>query len=62
MEQPPQEGVLRVASVPAEPGWAMRRELLSQTYTTKVSELWTSTKARQQTRTQPTHQLIPAPC
>ena len=35
------KGVLRVASVPTEPGWAMRRELMSQSYTTKVEQLWT---------------------
>lgn len=35
------KGVLRVASVPVAPGWAMRRELMSQSYTTKVNELWT---------------------
>jgi len=39
------KGVLRVASVPAAPGWAMRRELMSQSYTTKVNQLWT-VKAR----------------
>ncbi|PKH14647.1 DNA polymerase V subunit UmuC [Pseudomonas sp. 43NM1] len=33
--------VLRVASVPVAPGWAMRRELMSQSYTTNVNELWT---------------------
>lgn len=35
------KGVLRVASVPVAPSWAMRRELMSQSYTTKVNELWT---------------------
>jgi len=35
------KGVLRVASVPVAPGWAMRRELMSQSYTTKVDQLWT---------------------
>jgi DNA polymerase V len=39
------KGVLRVASVPVAPGWAMRRELMSQSYTTKVDQLWT-VKAR----------------
>ena len=34
------KGVLRVASVPVAPGWAMRRELMSQSYTTKVDQLW----------------------
>lgn len=37
--------VLRLASVPAAPDWAMRRELMSQSYTTKVDQLWT-VKAR----------------
>lgn len=35
------KGVLRVASVPIAPGWAMRRELMSQSYTTKMDQLWT---------------------
>ncbi len=35
------KGVLRVASVPASPDWAMRRELMSQSYTTKIGQLWT---------------------
>ena len=35
------KGVLRLASVPAAPDWAMCRELMSQSYTTKVNELWT---------------------
>ena len=35
------KGVLRLASVPAAPGWAMRRELMSQSYTTKLDQLWT---------------------
>lgn len=39
------KGVVRLASVPAAPSWAMRRELMSQSYTTKVDELWT-VKAR----------------
>ncbi|WP_336353190.1 translesion error-prone DNA polymerase V subunit UmuC [Pseudomonas atacamensis] len=34
------KGVLRVASVPVAPGWAMRRELMSQSYTTKLDQLW----------------------
>jgi DNA polymerase V len=34
-------GVLRLASVPAAPGWAMRRDLMSQSFTTKLDELWT---------------------
>ncbi|MFW9265658.1 Y-family DNA polymerase [Pseudomonas sp. NR3] len=39
------KGVIRIASVPAAPGWAMRRELMSQSYTTKLDQLWT-VKAR----------------
>lgn len=39
------KGVLRVASVPTAPAWAMRRELMSQSYTTKFDQLWT-VKAR----------------
>ena len=35
------KGVLRLASVPAAPGWAMRSELMSQSYTTKINQLWT---------------------
>jgi DNA polymerase V len=38
-------GVLRLASVPAAPGWAMRRDLMSRSYTTKIDQLWT-VKAR----------------
>ncbi|PMQ11616.1 DNA polymerase IV [Pseudomonas sp. AD21] len=33
--------VVRLASVPAAPGWAMRRDLMIQSYTTKVDQLWT---------------------
>lgn len=33
-------GTLRPASVPVAPGWGMRRELMSQSYTTKWAELW----------------------
>jgi DNA polymerase V len=35
------KGVLRLASVPMAPDWAMRRDLMSQSYTTKVEHLWT---------------------
>lgn len=35
------KGVVRLASVPTAPGWAMRRDLMSQSYTTKVDQLWT---------------------
>jgi DNA polymerase V len=34
-------GTLRVASVPRNPGWAMRRDLMSQSYTTRLDQLWT---------------------
>lgn len=33
-------GTLRSASVPANPAWAMRRELMSQSYTTRLDQLW----------------------
>lgn len=33
-------GTLRAASVPANPDWAMRREFMSQSYTTKLDQLW----------------------
>jgi DNA polymerase V len=32
---------LRAASVPAVPGWAMRRDLMSQSFTTQMDQLWT---------------------
>jgi DNA polymerase V len=35
------KGMLRLASVPTAPEWAMRRELMSQSYTTKLDQLWT---------------------
>ncbi|WP_062382963.1 translesion error-prone DNA polymerase V subunit UmuC [Pseudomonas abietaniphila] len=34
-------GTLRVASVPKDPGWAMRRDLMSQSFTTRIDQLWT---------------------
>ena len=34
-------GTLRSASVPSCPDWAMRRELMSQSYTTRLDQLWT---------------------
>ncbi|MCQ9391056.1 translesion error-prone DNA polymerase V subunit UmuC [Pseudomonas viridiflava] len=34
-------GTLRAGSVPANPQWAMRRALMSQSYTTKLDQLWT---------------------
>jgi DNA polymerase V len=33
-------GTLRVASIPMSPQWAMRRSLMSQSYTTKLDQLW----------------------
>jgi DNA polymerase V len=33
-------GTLRVAAVPANPIWGMRREMMSQSYTTKLDQLW----------------------
>jgi DNA polymerase V len=33
-------GTLRSASVPSDPDWAMRREMMSQSYTTKLDQLW----------------------
>jgi len=34
-------GTMRLASVPVEPSWGMRREMMSQSFTTRVDELWT---------------------
>lgn len=33
-------GTLRAASVPVNPAWSMRRELMSQSYTTRLDQLW----------------------
>ncbi len=33
-------GTLRSASVPSHPDWAMRREMMSQSYTTRLDQLW----------------------
>lgn len=33
-------GTLRTGSVPATPDWGMRREMMSQSFTTKLDELW----------------------
>jgi DNA polymerase V len=33
-------GTLRTGSVPVDPDWAMRRELMSRSYTTRLDELW----------------------
>jgi DNA polymerase V len=34
-------GTLRAASVQADPQWAMRRDLMSQSFTTRMDQLWT---------------------
>lgn len=34
-------GTLRAASVPKNPGWAMRRDLMSQNNTPRLDQLWT---------------------
>ena len=34
-------GTLRVASVPLVPAWGMKREMMSQSYTTRIDQLWT---------------------
>lgn len=34
-------GTLRTANVPSEPDWGMRREMMSQSVTTKLDQLWT---------------------
>lgn len=33
-------GTMRVASVPAKAQWSMRQEMMSQSYTTRVDQLW----------------------
>ncbi|MCV4245614.1 DUF4113 domain-containing protein, partial [Pseudomonas aeruginosa] len=33
-------GTVRPGGGPAAPEWGMRRELMSQSYTTKVEQLW----------------------
>nr|WP_241690344.1 DUF4113 domain-containing protein [Pseudomonas syringae] len=33
-------GTLRTGSVPTNPKWAMRRDLMSQSYTTRLDQLW----------------------
>jgi DNA polymerase V len=33
-------GTLRSASVPSNPDWGMRREMMSQSYTTRLDQLW----------------------
>jgi DNA polymerase V len=34
-------GTMRTASVPRTPDWGMRREMMSQSYTTSIDQLWT---------------------
>jgi DNA polymerase V len=34
------KGTLRSASVPVNPEWGMRREMISQSYTTNLNQLW----------------------
>lgn len=34
-------GTMRSASVPVAPDWGMRREMMSQSYTTLLDQLWT---------------------
>jgi DNA polymerase V len=34
-------GTMRIASMPVDPDWGMRREMMSQSYTTRLDELWT---------------------
>lgn len=34
-------GTVRLASVPVDPDWGMRREMMSQSFTTRVDQLWT---------------------
>lgn len=33
-------GTLRTGGVPATPDWGMRREMMSQSFTTKLDQLW----------------------
>ncbi|RMN71696.1 RulB protein [Pseudomonas syringae] len=33
-------GTLRAGSVPSDPVWAMRRDMMSQSYTTRLDQLW----------------------
>ncbi len=32
---------MRLAGVPIEPDWGMRRDMMSQRFTTRVDQLWT---------------------
>ncbi|HGA2315708.1 TPA: DUF4113 domain-containing protein [Pseudomonas putida] len=33
-------GAMRLASVPLDPSWGIRRKMMSQSFTTRVDELW----------------------
>lgn len=33
-------GTMRIASVPTDPDWGMRREMMSQSFTTRIDQLW----------------------
>jgi len=33
-------GTVRTASVPASPDWGMQRAMMSQSYTTRIDQLW----------------------
>jgi len=34
-------GTMRLASVPTDPDWGMRREMMSQSFTTRLNQFWT---------------------
>lgn len=34
-------GTMRIASMPVDPDWGMRRDMMSQSYTTRLDQLWT---------------------
>lgn len=36
-------GTVRLASVPVDPQWGVRREMMSQSFNTRVDQLWTAT-------------------
>lgn len=33
-------GTMRLASMPVDPSWGMRREMISQRFTTRIDDLW----------------------
>lgn len=52
-------GTLRLPSVPTTPEWGMRREMTSQSYTTRLDQLWTVQVAQELPEAVPFHgQLI----